>query len=85
MIQKTLEVKVKNGLTPMNMQPLVHLAGTFEADIFLLRGEKSINVKSILGLLSLGVKEQETVVISASGTDEKEAIEAIENYLAGKK
>ena len=46
-------------------------------DINLEYKGKSVNLKSIMGVMSLGVGQGSDVTISAEGADEKEAMEAI--------
>ena len=43
-----------------------------------------VNAKSIMGILTLGAAYKATVVVSADGPDEKEAIAAIESLFLGK-
>lgn len=52
-------------------------ASKFNSDINLEYKGKSVNLKSIMGVMSLGVGQGSDVVISAEGADEKEAMEAI--------
>ncbi len=55
----------------------VHLAGQFEARVRVARGTKEMDGKSILGLLLLAASNGTTITISADGTDEREALEAL--------
>ena len=56
---------------------LVQAASKFGSDINLEYNGKSVNLKSIMGVMSLGVGQGADVTISAEGDDEKEAIAAI--------
>lgn len=56
---------------------LVQTASKFNADITLEYQDKSVNLKSIMGVMSLGVGQNAEVTITADGSDEKEAIQAI--------
>jgi len=59
----------------------VQVAGGFTSQIFVEKGNKKINAKSIMGVLSLGVGPGEKIYVFANGKDEKEAIEAIEKLV----
>ncbi len=60
---------------------LVKKAGEFSAEITMYNGEKSADMKRIFALMSLGVKQGDTVRVTVSGSDEDEAISEIENFL----
>ena len=56
---------------------LVQTASKFASDITLEYKGKSVNLKSIMGVMSLGVGQGADVVISAEGADADDAIAAI--------
>ena len=56
---------------------LVNQASKFTSNIKLVYNGKEVNLKSIMGVMSLGVGQGSDVTISAEGADEKEAMEAI--------
>ncbi|MGX7013332.1 phosphocarrier protein HPr [Vagococcus silagei] len=56
---------------------LVQTASKFSSDINLEYKGKSVNLKSIMGVMSLGVGQGSDVTITADGADAAEAIEAI--------
>ena len=60
---------------------LVQAASKFNSDVTLEYNGKSVNLKSIMGVMSLGVGQNADVVISADGADEAEAIAAIEETM----
>ena len=60
---------------------LVQTASKFSSDINLEYKGKSVNLKSIMGVMSLGVGQGADVTISAEGADEVEAIAAIEETM----
>ena len=60
---------------------LVQTASKFTSDITLTYNGKSVNLKSIMGVMSLGVGQNAEVTISAEGDDEKDAIAAIEDTM----
>ncbi len=60
---------------------LVQTASKFNSDINLEYKGKSVNLKSIMGVMSLGVGQGSDVVISVDGADEADAIVAIEETM----
>ena len=45
--------------------------------------QKLVNAKSMLGLLSLGLDDQKSMILLVEGPDEAEAAAAVEKWLAG--
>ncbi|GFI61978.1 phosphocarrier protein HPr [Clostridiales bacterium] len=56
---------------------MVQCAGQFKSDIRIEEDEKTINAKSIMGTISLAIKEEDTISIVATGEDEARAVEEI--------
>ncbi len=61
---------------------IVQTASQFSSEIFLISGNKKINAKSIMGMMSLGLCNDETIEIEANGADEESAVDAIINYMS---
>lgn len=61
---------------------LVQTATKFDSDIELEYNSKKVNLKSIMGVMSLGVGKGAEVTIYADGKDDVEAIEAISETLS---
>lgn len=61
---------------------IVQTASQFTSEIFLISGSKKINAKSIMGMMSLGLCNNEEIEIEANGSDEEAATEAIINYMS---
>lgn len=70
-------IKVKNTLDTRQVAYLVQCAGQFKSDVRIEEDEKNINAKSIMGTISLAIKEGDTISIVATGTDEEKAVEEI--------
>ena len=60
---------------------LVQKASQFESRVFIQSGDKRINAKSIMGMMSLGLSQDAEVTVSAEGEDEQDAVEGIVSYL----
>ncbi len=55
----------------------VSAASKFESEITISANGKSGNLKSIMNVMALGVKQGNEITVEAVGSDEKEAIESI--------
>ena len=77
MEKKDFHVVAETGIHARPATLLVQAASKFNSDINLEYKGKSVNLKSLMGVMSLGVGQGSDVTISAEGADEKEAMEAI--------
>ena len=83
MIKKNIDVSVgEEGARPIAM--LVQLASQFKSNIELRRDNMTVNAKSIMGMMTLGLVQGQNLEISIEGEDEEEAMKEIENYLTRK-
>ncbi|HOR86885.1 MAG TPA: HPr family phosphocarrier protein [Bacillota bacterium] len=71
-------VKSRMGLHARPASMLVSLAQQFESDIKVEKGEKVVNCKSIIGILSIAAKNGDKISVSAEGADEISAINALD-------
>lgn len=84
MISKEITIRLENGLEARPVAMLVQVASKFESAVYLEAGQKKVNAKSIMGMMSLGLDTGEKVTVVVDGDDETVALEGIENYLSGK-
>ena len=52
--------------------------------IYVESGNKKVNAKSIMGMMTLGLDAGDSVTISVNGADESEAMNQIEGYLTSR-
>ncbi|KMY45162.1 phosphocarrier protein HPr [Bacillus sp. FJAT-27916] len=81
MVQKSFHVIDETGIHARPATLLVQTAGKFNSDINLEYKEKKVNLKSIMGVMSLGIGAGADITISAEGSDEQDALNAIEETL----
>ncbi|ATD30761.1 phosphocarrier protein HPr [Macrococcoides bohemicum] len=81
MEQQSYVIIDETGIHARPATMLVQTASKFESDIQLEYNAKKVNLKSIMGVMSLGVGKDAEITIYAEGSDEKEAIEAITDIL----
>ena len=84
MIKKPITIQISNGLEARPIAMLVQVASQFESQIFVESGEKKVNAKSIMGMMTLGLDTGEKITVVAEGNDEEEAMTSIEKYLTSK-
>lgn len=77
MVTKEVLVKNSTGLHARPATLLVKKASSFKSDISLEFNGKKANVKSLIGVLSLGVSKDALVKVIATGDDEALAAEEI--------
>ena len=81
MVKKTVTVRREAGLEARPIAVLVQKASQFSSKVYIEVGTKSINAKSIKGMMSLSVGNGDQVVVVTDGTDEAEAAKELELYL----
>jgi phosphocarrier protein len=80
MQQRTLFIKNRLGLHARAAARVVKLANCFQSDIHLTRSDaqhRTVNAKSIFGVLLLAATQGTIIEITAEGADEVEAIESL--------
>ena len=83
-MRKTVEVQMDAGMEARPIALMVQTANQFSSHLYLEMDGKHVNAKSIMGMMSLVLTNGVVVTIDAEGTDEVEAVEALERLLTGK-
>ena len=81
MFCKEVVVRCESGLHNKQASYFVQKANEFECSIWLESGNRKMNAKSLLGIMSMGVVSGATVTLTASGVDAECAVNALENLL----
>ena len=81
MFNKEVMVCCESGLHNKQATYFVQKANEFESSIWLESGTRKMNAKSLLGIMSLGIVTGANVVLTASGSDEEAAVNALEALL----
>ncbi len=76
-----MSVENSSAIGAKMAQEIVQKASEFEADMTLRYENKEVDLKSILGIMSLAVLEGAKIEIEAKGADAKEAIEALQKMI----
>ena len=77
MHKREIEIVNKLGLHARASAKLTQTAGRFASDVFIIKGGRRVNAKSIMGVMMLAAGKGTRVEIETSGDDEGEAMEAV--------
>ena len=77
MTTKEVQVFLPEGLEDRRIAELVQIASSFDSRIYIVCGEKKVNAKSIMGMMSLELREGDSIIVEADGEDEEKVIEGI--------
>ncbi len=82
MLKRELLISNKLGLHARASAKLTKLASEFVSDIWLSRGSRRVNAKSIMGVMMLAAAKGSTVTLETEGDDEAEAIDALTSLIS---
>jgi phosphocarrier protein len=77
MIKTTTTISNKLGLHARASAKLTKLAGSFPCEIWMTRGERRVNAKSIMGVMMLAAGIGSEVVVETDGDREQDAMNAL--------
>ncbi len=81
MIKRTVTFNCEDSMHMKAIAVLIQKTSVFNSSIWLTRGDRRANAKSLLGVMSLGIENGMEVEITADGADEENAVESVANYL----
>ena len=77
MIKTSVTISNKLGLHARASAKLTKLAGSFPCEVWLARGERRVNAKSIMGVMMLAAGMGTQVTVETDGAKEQEAMTAL--------
>lgn len=77
MVLKEIEVTKPEGMNSKNCAALVQHAMRYQSDILIEHSVRKANCKSVMGVISLGLKCGDKVILITRGEDEEDAAEDI--------
>ena len=81
MIKKPITIQLASGLEPRPVAVLVQVASQYNSKIYVEDGDRKVNAKSIMGMMSLKLQKGEDVTIVADGQDEDAAVSGVATFL----
>ena len=74
MTERNVQVALGGVLMTREAARLAHELKEHRARVLLRRGEMTVNGKSLMGIVSLGIRDGQTVTVLADGEDEAESV-----------
>ena len=84
MQRQETEIVNKLGLHARASAKLTQLAGSFKCEVWMEKGPRRINAKSIMGVMMLAAGKGSTIVVETEGSDEQQALDALLKLVADK-
>lgn len=81
MIKRTVTFNCEDSMHMKAIAVLIQKTSVFNSSIWLTRGDRRANAKSLLGVMSLGIENGMEIEITAEGSDEEDAIQSVAEYL----
>lgn len=82
MTKRDVTVCIPAGLDASSVAMLVQIASRYDSKIYIEAGEKHINAKSIMGMMSLKLAEGSRIAVTGDGVDEEAALKDVVMYLS---
>lgn len=82
MISSEVEVVNPLGIHARPSAKLTQVATRFKAEVWLFKGSRRVNAKSIMGVMMLAAAKGAKLTVQADGVDEEQAIEALQALFA---
>lgn len=84
MIKTNITISNKLGLHARASAKLTKLAGSFPCEVWISKGERRVNAKSIMGVMMLAAGLGSEVTLETAGEREQEALDALLALMADK-
>jgi phosphocarrier protein HPr len=81
LVVKNIEIKSSLGLQSKTAAVFIQKASNYKSSVWIEKGERKANAKSLLGLLSLGIANGSKIMVIIEGEDENKAAQELEDYL----
>ena len=81
MISRNVTVRIQVGLHARPATFFIQKANSFKSSIWVEKGDRRVNAKSLLGVLSLGITKDTEITLIADGADEIDALNSLEELI----
>ncbi len=82
MVLKEIEIKKPDGVQNRDAQAIVQRAMRYDSDVFFEWKSRKINAKSLMGVIAMGLKNGDKIMVIIKGHDQDEALADLENLFA---
>jgi len=84
MISRDIEIINKLGLHARASAKLTQLAGKFQCEVWMIRNQKRVNAKSIMGVMMLAAGIGTVVTLETDGVDEQAAMDELVELISAR-
>lgn len=84
MTEREITVRNRAGIHARPAALIVQTASKFESTVMLRKDDEEINAKSIMGIITLGAGYNTSLMVTADGIDEADAVEEISRLFENK-
>ena len=84
MARAEIEISNKLGLHARASAKLTQLAGSFDSEVWIEKGTRRFNAKSIMGVMMLAAGKGSQITVETTGSDEQTALESLLKLIADK-
>ena len=84
MIQQAITISNRLGLHARASAKLTQLAGSFPCEVWVTRGSRRVNAKSIMGVMMLAAGIGTEITLETNGEREEEAMQALVDLINDK-
>ena len=81
MEKQSIQVEISGELGARTIAEMVQIASKYESSMHIEFKELTVNAKSIMGMMTMALKNGTKVTVLADGEDERAAVTGIESYL----
>lgn len=79
MVIKEIEIKKPDGVQNRDAQAIVQRTMRYDSEIYFEWKSRKINAKSLMGVISMGLKDGDKIMVIVKGHDQDEAVADLEN------
>lgn len=83
MMKETVTINMEQGMEARPVAMLVQVANRYDSSLYIEADDKRVNLKSIMGVMSLTLDNGDEVVVAAEGSDEEQALVGVGSFLRG--
>ncbi|OGS52344.1 MAG: phosphocarrier protein HPr [Elusimicrobia bacterium RIFOXYB2_FULL_62_6] len=84
MIKKQIRIINELGIHARPAGMIANTASRFSCDVKIIKDKMEVNAKSIMGIMTLAAGNGSSITVLASGSDEVQAVQALEDLFARK-
>ncbi len=83
MMKETVTINMEQGMEARPIAMLVQVANRYDSNLYIEAAQKRVNLKSIMGVMSLTLDNGDEVTVAAEGIDEAQAASGVASFLSG--